>query len=89
MTMIKEMSMVLIKMSIQNIEFQRYSQSVVVVASLYASTAFLKHSKKNEGPETTKFCTEARRIIFEIVNKEVGEQSKFLSEGTFGDLLEK
>ena len=89
MNLITEMSMVLIKMSIQNIEFQRYSHSVVVIASLYASTAFLKHSKKNEGPETIKFCTEARRTIFEIVNQEVEQQSKFLSEGSFSQILEK
>lgn len=89
MTLIKEMSMVLIKMSIQNIDFQRYSQSIVVIASLYASTAFLKHSKKHEGPETTKFCIEARKTIFEVVNQEVEAQSKFLSEGSFSQILEK
>ena len=44
---------------------------MVVIASIYASTAFLKHSKKYEGPETTKFCSEIRKAIFEVVAQDV------------------
>ena len=60
-----------------------------MIASLYASTAFLKHSKKHEGPETTKFCTEIRKHIFQMVEQEVDEQSKWLTTGSFNQLLEK
>lgn len=64
MKLISEMSMLLIKMSIQNVDYCKYSPSVVVISTLYAATAFLKHSKKNEGPETSKFCTEVRALLF-------------------------
>ena len=64
MKLISEMSMLLIKMSIQNVDYCKYSPSIVVISTLYAATAFLKHSKKNEGPETSKFCTEVRAILF-------------------------
>lgn len=76
--------MLLIKMSIQNIEFQRYSQSVVVASSLYAATAFMKHSKKHEGPETTKVCGDVRKVIFDMLAEEVKTQSGFLQRGSFG-----
>lgn len=64
MKLISEMSMLLVKMSIQNVDYCKYSPSVVVISTLYAATAFLKHSKKNEGPETSRFCTEVRGILF-------------------------
>jgi hypothetical protein len=34
--------------------------SIIVVSSIYAATAFLKHSKKYEGEETSKFCAQVR-----------------------------
>jgi hypothetical protein len=83
------MSMVLIKMSIQNIDFQKYSQSIIVLSSLYAATAFLKHSKKHESPETNKFCTEIRKIIFELIQSEVAEQNIFMEDPDFIILLNR
>lgn len=71
MKLIAETAMVLVKMSIQNIEFSKISQSIIVIASLYASTAFLKHSKKYESQDTTNFCTEVRRLIFTLLQEEV------------------
>lgn len=44
-----EMGLVLIKMAMQNISYCKYLQSILVVSSIYAATAFLKHSKKYEG----------------------------------------
>ena len=64
------MSMLLVKMSMQNIEFQKYSPSVLVLATFYAATAFLKHSKKWQGELTNKFCTDVRQIIFKMAELE-------------------
>lgn len=68
---LSDMTMVLIKMGIQNIDFSTYPLSVVVVASIYAATAFIKHSKKYESKETTAFCSEVRRIIFTFMTDEI------------------
>ena len=68
--LLSEMSMLLIKQSIQNIDFCKHSPSVVVIASFYAATAFLKHSKKHEGSQTTSFCTDVRKLIFQILFQE-------------------
>ena len=89
MELISEMSMVLVKMSIQNIEFQKYSQSIIVIASMYAATAFLKHSKNHESSDTNKFCTELRRLIFELLHSEVAEQNVFTESPDFLTLLKK
>jgi hypothetical protein len=50
------MSMMLIKMSLQCIDFSAYSPSMVVMASMYAATAFVKHSKTYKGDFTSRFC---------------------------------
>lgn len=76
-------------MSIQNIDFVTYPASAVVAASIYASTAFLKHSKQYESPETTAFCTEVRKIIFSVLLKDTKEQSKFLDDKAFLKLLKE
>jgi hypothetical protein len=83
------MAMILVKMSIQNIEFQKYSQSIIVIASMYAATAFLKHSKKHESSETNKFCSELRRLIFELLNSELAEQNVFTEQKDFITILKK
>ena len=70
MKLVKDMSMLLIKMSIQNIDLQGYVPSATVMASLYASTAFLKHSKKHESAETSAFCSEVRKLIFSILEED-------------------
>lgn len=64
MTKLSEMSMLLMKMAIQCIDFAQYSASTIVISSIYASTAFLKNSKYFEGQETNKFIIEVRKIIF-------------------------
>lgn len=63
MKLISDMSMVIVKMAIQNVDYCKYSQSIVVMSSLYAATSVLKHSKKHEGPETTAFCLEIRSTL--------------------------
>ena len=63
-------ALVLIKMAMQNNDFTVHSPSVLVVASLYAATAFLKHSKVHSSKETSQFCTEARKAIFEILEED-------------------
>jgi len=83
MKLISDMSMVLVKMSIQNVEYCKWSQSIVTLAALYAATAFLKHSRKYECQETSIFCTEVRKLIFKILQAELVEQKRTLSEPTF------
>ena len=83
MKLISDMAMVLVKMAIQNIDFQKHSQSIIVLASLYAATAFLKHSKKHESSDTNKFCTELRRLIFELLQSEAAEQGVFTESQHF------
>ena len=51
-------------MSIQCLDFVHYSQSTLVISSIYASTAFLKHSQEYNGEDTNKFINEVRKIIF-------------------------
>ena len=61
------MALLLLKMSVQCSEFSHYSQSILTIASLYASTAFLKHSKELAGEQTDKFVIEVRSIMDQIV----------------------
>lgn len=74
------MTMMLVKMSLQCLDFCNYSQSIIVLASLYASTAFVKHSKTYRGDFTNRFCQYVRRIIFEILQDDLIQQKKVLEE---------
>jgi hypothetical protein len=56
---------------------------------MYAATAFLKHSKKYESADTNKFCSELRRLIFELLNSELAEQNVFTEQKDFITLLKK
>lgn len=58
------MSLLLIKMAVQCLDFVHYSQSILVISAVYASTAFLKHSEDYNGEDTNKFINEVRKIIF-------------------------
>ena len=64
MDKISKMALMLIKMSMQSIDFINYSNSIIVISSIYASTAFLKHSQEFNGEDTDKFIKEIRKIIF-------------------------
>jgi len=77
------MGMILVKMSIQNVEYCKWSPSIVVLAAMYAATAFLKHSKKYECNDTANFCTEVRKLIFTILQNELQEQKKSFNEAGF------
>ena len=88
MKLVTDMAMVLVKMSMQNIDFCKYSASIVTLSSFYAATAFLKHSKKYESPENSSFCAEARKIIFKIIQEEVSDQTQFMSLGNFCKALD-
>jgi hypothetical protein len=59
----KKITLLLIKMSMQCSNFCQYSQSVIVLSSFYAATAFLKHSKKLQCDESNIFVDEARQLI--------------------------
>jgi hypothetical protein len=61
---ISKMSLLLIKMAIQSVDFIHFSYSIIVVSSIYASTAFLKHSQEFNGEDTNKFINEIRKIVF-------------------------
>lgn len=60
---LSSMSLLLLKMAIQCSDFSHYSQSILTISSLYAATAFIKHSPEFAGPQTNKFIDEVRRII--------------------------
>lgn len=72
--LICEMGLLLVKMAIQNNDFSKHSPSILVISAFYAATAFLKHSKAYDSAETSKFCSEARRVIFSIVEEESDAQ---------------
>lgn len=65
--MVTGLSLLFIKMAIQNIEFSQYSHSVIVISSFYAATAYLKSSKKHECIDTMAFCSEVRKIIISLL----------------------
>lgn len=67
-----QQALLLVKMAIQNNDFTTNSPSILVLAALYAATAFLKHSKIHSSIETSKFCTNARKSIFEILEEDYG-----------------
>jgi hypothetical protein len=73
---LQNMSLLLVKMSLQCLDFCAYSPSIVVLSSLYASTAFVKHSKTYRGDFTSKFCQLVRKVIFDLLTEEVEEQKK-------------
>lgn len=54
-----------------------------MISAFYAATAFLKHSKKHEATETNKFCTEARKVIFSILEEELKATRQMFKEETF------
>jgi hypothetical protein len=54
-----------------------------VLASFYAATAFLKHSKKFNSTETSNFCSEVRKLIFSMLSTELLDQEKVFSEPGF------
>ena len=58
------MSILMVKMAVQCIDFVHYSQSTLVISAIYASTAFLKHSEDLGGDDTNKVINEIRKIIF-------------------------
>jgi hypothetical protein len=70
------MSLLLIKMSMQCLDFSSYSPSIVTLSSIFASTAFVKHAKTLKNNHTTMFCKLVRKIIFEILSEELEEQTK-------------
>lgn len=50
LSMARQMALLLVKMSLQSIDFCSIPQSIVVLACFFAATAFLKHSTKHQGP---------------------------------------
>ena len=68
----------MIKMAMQCRDFMQYSGSSLVVAALYAATAFLKHSRTFAGKQTNDFVKEVRRVIFQILEEEDRQIENFL-----------
>lgn len=60
-----------------------------MVAALYAATAFLKHSKAHGSKETTRFCTEARKAIFDILEEDSLIAKGFENNGTLRAQMER
>ena len=87
--LICEMGLLLVKMAIQNNEFSRHSPSVLVISAFYAATAFLKHSKKYDSVETSKFCSEARKAIFSIVEEDLDAHKTTSEASAFRTLLDR
>lgn len=71
-------SLLLLKMAIQCTDFCYYSQSILTIASLYAATAFLKHSEDLSGAQTLQFVNEVRSILDQIIKEERREQRSFI-----------
>lgn len=64
-----QMSLLLTKMAVQCVDFSAYSPSILALAAIYASTAFLKHSRTFYCSATSSFCTEVRSIIFKTLDE--------------------
>lgn len=62
-----QMSKLLVRMAMQCVDFCLYSYSTLVMAAIYASTAFLKHSKAYQSEDCALFCTHLRQIIFQLL----------------------
>lgn len=75
---LNEMSLILIKMSVQCADFLPYSSSTMTISALYSATAFLKHSKDYQSPETVWLVTELRKIITQILNEELRQHDTFM-----------
>lgn len=67
---LSQMAMLLIKMAMQCLDFCHYSPSQLVIASIYASTAFIKHSKQFSSNDTIDFTYQVRQIIFECIEQD-------------------
>lgn len=76
-------------MAMQNNDFTTNSASVIVLAALYAATAFLKHSKTYAGRETSKFCADARRSLFEILDEDKVHAKQFNENVTLKTQIER
>ena len=79
------MALLLIKMSVQCIDFSLYSPSVMVVSALYAATAFVKHSKTFSSEQTNQFCSFVRAQLFEILEEDFEHQQICLSKEMCAD----
>lgn len=77
---LSEMTLLLVKMSVQCRDFLAYSPSAIVASALYASTAFLKHSRTFASDETSVFITEIRAVLFQLISEERHSQEGFLSD---------
>ena len=73
----------------QNNDFTRHSPSILVISAFYAATAFLKHSKKYDAAETSKFCAEARKLIFTMVAEELKAQKSMFKTQAFQSHLDR
>ena len=72
----------------QNIDFCKYSPSILVISAFYASTAFLKHAKLYESPQTSLFCSEVRKIIFEIVKEDQNDLKTYINKNKVNEDIE-
>ena len=59
-----------------------------MLASFYAATTFLKHSKKFNSAETATFTTEVRKLILKLVSVELADQEKVFAEQGFAGQLQ-
>lgn len=76
----REMSILLIKMSLQSLNFCSYSPSIVTISSIFASTAFVKHSKTLKNDHINIFCKLVRKIVFEVLSEELEEQKNAMQK---------
>lgn len=80
MVKLNEMTIILIKMSVQCSDFLPYSASTVTISALYSATAFLKHSKEYQSPEVAWLVNELRKITTQIVNEELRQHETFMGQ---------
>lgn len=67
MKLIRDMAMVLVKMSMQNIDFTHHSLSIIVMACYFAAITMFKSCKKHEGPDQATFCFEINKILTNLI----------------------
>jgi len=66
------------------VDFSLYSPSTLAIAAIYASTAFLKHSNQHRSEECSLFCSDVRRVVFQLLEQEWTENPQLLQEVSLG-----
>lgn len=78
--------MILIKMSIQNIDFCKYLPSIVCLASFVGAAKLLRKCKSHTGQDD--LCDQVEKEVDLIITQELTSSSRFNTECHFTKLLQ-